>query len=208
MSEQVIPAVGEYGDFNGHDGILLATGDDYFTEFVPWLEDIVREASLLGLEQASTDVECFLENDLELDCDSYDFDSDWPGTSAVYQLAWGDENSQSIVTKKALEAFAQWAENLKPGTKNAYEDNELFYIQTPSGKEKWSDLVKDESEDVLDEIYEDLPLEEVLTANGPCTVAWLEASDIREIQYKYLGVERPAPTPINRPDTDDDDWWF
>ena len=208
MSEQVIPAVGEYGEFGCYEGILLATGDDYFTEFVPWLEDIVRDATLLGLELASTDVERFLEHDLKLDCDSYDFDSDWPGTSAVYQLAWGDENSKVSVTAKAHQVFAQWAENLELGTKNAYEDNELFYIQTPSGNEKWSELVKDVSEEVLDEIYEDLPLEEVQTANGPCTVAWLEASDIREIQYKYLGLERPATTPINRPITDDDDWWF
>ena len=55
VGEEAYPALGESGKY----GILLALGEDYYEEFVPWLEEIVQKAYRLGLEPYSWDLNRF-----------------------------------------------------------------------------------------------------------------------------------------------------
>ncbi len=191
MTEQTIPLVGQYGEFGDYQGILLATGDDVFTEFVPWLERIVRDAKLLGLELGSSEVERFLVEDLWIDCDSYVFDSGLPPAS-VFKLAWGDDETRDVVVKRASAVFARWAEGLMPDKENPMEGTSLTYVLTPQGEERWSSLLKNEHRTVLDGVLGELELQEVRTGAGVYTVAWEKRSDIHHAIDRFHGRIKPT----------------
>ena len=155
---------------------------------MPWLEDIVQKAYRLGLEPYSWDLNRFIEDELELETDPFEFDGGMPGTAATFLYAFGLEEDQAEIEAKAKTVFARLANALKPDTKNLYEDTTLYFVGFEDGATRWSRLFESWSTEKLDRFHEWLIdydyIEAIETSVGPVEVFWTE-EDIDNIRREF-----------------------
>ena len=182
--EEIYPSLGESGEY----GVLLALGEDYYEEFVPWLEDIVQKAYHLGLEPYSWDLNRFIEDDLELVTDPYEFDGGMPGTAATFLYAWGLDDEKEAVISMAKSAFSRLAKALKPDMKNIYEGTRVYFVGLANGEKRWSQAFNSWSDEKLSRFREWLieydRIESIETDEGTVEVFWTEDS-IESIQEEF-----------------------
>ena len=176
VGEEAYPALGESGKY----GILLALGENYYEEFVPWLEEIVQKAYRLGLEPYSWDLNRFIEEDLELVIDPYEFEGGMPGTAATFLYAWGFEDEKEAVISIAKKAFSRLAKSLKPDMENIYEGTRLYFVGLANGEKRWSQAFNSWSDEKLCRFREWLieydRIESIETDDGTVEVFWSEDS--------------------------------
>ncbi len=182
--EEIYPALGESGEY----GVLLALGEDYYEEFVPWLEDIVQKAYRLGLEPYSWDLNRFIEDDLELVTDPYEFDGGMPGTAATFLYAWGLDDEKEAVISMAKIAFSRLAKALKPDMENIYEGTRRYFVGLANGEKRWSQALNSWRDEKLSRFHEWLieydRIESIETDEGTVKVFWSEDS-IESIQQEF-----------------------
>ena len=174
--EEIYPGLSESGKY----GVLLALGEDYYEEFVPWLEEIVQKVYRLGLEPYSWDLNRFIEDDLELVTDPYEFDGGMPGTAATFLYAWGLDDEKEAVISMAKSAFSRLAKALKPDMENIYEGTRLYFVGLANGEKRWSLWLSDWSNEKLCRFREWLieydRIESIETDEGTVEVFWSEDS--------------------------------
>ena len=182
--DEIYPALGESGKY----GVLLALGEDYYEEFVPWLEEIVQKAYRLGLEPYSWDLNRFIEEDLELVTDPYEFDGGMPGTAATFLYAWGLDDEKEAVISMAKSAFSRLAKVLKPDMANIYEGTRLYFVKLANGEVRWSQSFEGWSKEKLTHFREWLieydRIESIETDEGTVEIFWTEDS-IETIQQEF-----------------------